>query len=87
MLEMRSLDSGRCHENNLKATHTPRKQLLRHTRYKTKWRAKYERHHETRVKVTHTRTSNWKATHCENNLKATHAKETNLKMTQARNTT
>ena len=88
MLEMRSLDSGRCHENNLKATHTPRKQLLRHTRYKTKWRAKYERHHETRVKVTHTRNVQLEGhTLCENNLKATHATETNLKMTQARNTT
>ena len=43
----------------------------------TKWRAKYERHHETRVKVTHARNDKLEGdTRRKNNLKATNAEKT-----------
>ena len=87
MPEICSIDGGRRHENNLKATQAM-KHLVSHTRYKTKWKAKYERHQETRVKVTHDRKVQLEGhTLCENNLKATHAKATNLETTHTRNTT
>ena len=43
MLEKRYLEGGRHHE----------KKLASDTCYKSKLRAKYERHHETRVKEIH----------------------------------
>ena len=76
MLEMTAADA-------MKTTwrqHTSWKQLVSHTRYKTKWRAKYERPQQTRVKETHARNVQLEGhTLCENNLRATHAKQTNLK--------
>ena len=55
----------------------------------TKWRAKYETHHETRVKATHAvKTTYRRQTLCkqtegdiphENNLKAAHAMKTTYK--------